>query len=115
MKKNFEHETMNDNELDEVVGGSYSELEKDLKLFKRLGYYTKALPNVINADNFDEFRAVAEDIWNGIDVQVSVKGSKLNSYTLPKEAESFKNNRLGAINYMIYLSGRKNVDPKEYI
>ncbi len=115
MKRFIDCTPMTDEELDVIVGGNYTEVEKDLKLFKRLGYYTKALPNVINADNFDEFRAVAEDIWNGIDVQVSVKGSKLNSYTLPKEAESFKNNRLGAINYMIYLSGRKNVDPKEYI
>lgn len=115
MKKVLEQEAMTDNELAEVVGGSYSELEKDLKLFKRLGYYTKELPNRITANNFDEYRAVAEDIWSGIDVQVAVKSSKLNSYTLPKDGESFKNTRAGAINYMIYLSGRKNVDPKDYI
>ena len=115
MKRFIDCTPMTDEELDVIVGGNYTEVEKDLKLFKRLGLYTKALPNVINADNFDEYRTVIEEIWNKADISVTTRDAKFNSYSLPKEAEKYQNTREGAVNYMIYLSGRKNVDPKEYI
>ena len=115
MKKLLDCTPMTDSELEAVSGGSYSEIEKDLKLFNRLGLYTKAVPNVINADNFDEYRTIVEQLWAKADIQVTTRDAKLNSYTLPKEAASYKNNRAGAVGYMIYLSERPNIDEKEYL
>ena len=109
-------ETMTMEELDEVAGDNYVEMEKDLKMFKAIGRYTGTLSNIINASNFSEYSAILGDLWKstGDGVTFDPNEGKLNGYKIDgKNPGKYANNRKSAIAYAIANSGR-TINPGQF-
>lgn len=109
------NEVMSMDELDHVAGGSYTELEKDARYLNALGLISKSrIPaGGVNESNFDEVNKLVYEGW--AKVGIIMNGSEgRNSYTLPAGAESYGNNRAGALAYAKYISGRGDVDPNRF-
>lgn len=110
------NEVMSMDELDHVAGGSYIELEKDMRFLSAMGLLNKSrIPaGGVNESNFDEVNKLVYETWAKSGVIMNANEAGLNSYTLPAGAESYSNNRMGALAYVAYINGRGDVHPENY-
>ena len=110
------NEVMSMDELDHVAGGSYEELEKDLRFLGALGIINKGkIPAGVNEGNFDDINKLVHEAWAKFGVNMNGQEGLTNSYSLPTAASSFGNNRAGALAYAKYTSGRSDVDVNNFM
>lgn len=116
MADKFQDEVMSDAELDNVSGGNYVELQKDMKFFAALGLIDPAdVPKTVNYSNFNEVNRTVYEIWQQFKINMSGSEAVQNGYTLPADGQAFGNTRRGAMNYAKYRSGRGDVNPDNFI
>lgn len=116
MADKFQDEVMSDAELDNVSGGNYVELLKDMKYFAALGLIDPAdVPKTVNYSNFNEVNRTVYEIWQQFGINMSGREADKNSYTLPAKGQAFGNTRRGALNYAKYRSERGDITVDNFI
>lgn len=116
MSDKFKEDAMSMDELDNVAGGNYVELQKDMKFFAALGLIDPAdVPKTVNYSNFNEINRTVYETWQQFKINLSGSEAVQNGYTLPANAQAFGNTRRGAMNYAKYLSGRGDVNVDNFI
>ena len=116
MADKFQGEVMSEAELDNVAGGNYVELQKDMKFFAALGLIDAAdVPKVVNYQNFNDINRTVYETWQQFKINLSGSEAVKNGYTLPSDAQAFGNTRRGAMNYAKYMSGRGDVNVDNFI
>ena len=117
MTDKMKNETMSMEELDHVAGGSYVELERDMRFLGALGIINKGkIPaGGVNENNFDDVNKLVHEAWAKFGVNMTGQEGVANTYSLPTAAASFGNNRAGALAYAKYTSGRSDVDISNFM
>ena len=109
-------ELMSLDELDNVSGGNYVEIMKDLKMFAALGLISKKqVPAKVDCTNFIETNQLAFETWKKVGVNVQGSEGRRNTYTLPSQAASFGSDRQAALAYAKQQSGRGDLDLSSYL
>lgn len=110
------NEVMSMDELDHVAGGSYAEIEMDMRFLNALGFISKSqIPTEgVNESNFDRVNKLVYEAWAKSGIIMRGTEGGLNSYTLPAGAESYGNDRMAALRYAAYINKRNDVDPERY-
>ena len=95
------NEMMSMDELDHVAGGSYVELERDMRFLGALGIINKGkIPaGGVNENNFDDVSKLVHEAWGKFGVNMTGQ----------------ENNRAGALAYAKYTSGRSDVDINNFM
>ena len=116
MAGTFDGETMSLSELDNVVGGNYTELAKDLKFFAALGMILqKDVPKSVNVSNFSEVNRLVYETWRKFNITMGGKEGLHNTYTFSSDITGYANNRRNALRYARNQSDRLDLDINDYI
>lgn len=117
MADKFQDEVMSDAELENVSGGSYVELLKDMKFFAALGLIDPAdVPKTVDYSNFNEINRTVYEKWQEhFGINMSGREGGPNGYTLPADGKAFENTRRGALNYAKYMSKRGDITVGNFV
>lgn len=116
MAGRFEDEMLSMEELDNVAGGNYVELEKDLKFFKALGIIKpRDIPTNVTASNFKKVNQLVQSTWQKFNINMGGNEGLHNTYELPEDARHYANSRAGALRYAQAQSDRMDLDIKSYM
>ena len=112
----FDGEIMSFSELDNVVGGNYVELAKDLKFFAALGMIRqKDVPQSVNVSNFTEVNQLIGEAWQKFNITLGGNEGLHNTYTFSDGIAGYANTRRNALRYALNQSDRRDLNLNDYL